>query len=112
MSQTSGQNDPLLADDALPPVEPPNAGFIVQLFVVPGIIVVIIVMVWLVFNWVARTSNDPQQYIHALRRDHASRWQAAVNLANALRLDDAQGKQLRQDSQLARELASILDGEV
>jgi hypothetical protein len=29
-------------DDSLPPVEPPNAAFLVQLFLVPGVIVAII----------------------------------------------------------------------
>ena len=34
---------PLVGDELLPPVEPPSAGFIVQLFVIPAVIVLIIV---------------------------------------------------------------------
>ena len=59
MSEYGHQRPPISADDALPPVEPPSAGFIVQLFVIPGIIVFIIVMIWLLFNWLAQKGNDP-----------------------------------------------------
>jgi hypothetical protein len=50
MSYSSPPRDGLSPDDALPPVEPPSAGFIIQLFVVPGIIVVVVVMIWVMFN--------------------------------------------------------------
>jgi hypothetical protein len=112
MAENPRSDQPMSAGDALPPVEPPSAGFILQLFVVPGIIVVIIVMVWLVFNWVARTGNDPDEFIRALRRNNANRWQAAFGLAGAINASDAQGKALRQDARLAEELASILDSEI
>jgi HEAT repeat protein len=112
MSENPRSNQPLSAGDALPPVEPPSAGFILQLFVVPGIIVSIIVMVWLVFNWVARTGNDPDEFIRALRRNNANRWQAAFGLAGAIKAGDAQGQALRQDAHLADELAKILDEEI
>ena len=36
---------PISPNDALPPVEPPSAGFIVQLFVIPAVIVAIIIIV-------------------------------------------------------------------
>ncbi len=38
MTDTSPVPRPLAPDDALPPVEPPSAGFIVQLFVIPAVI--------------------------------------------------------------------------
>jgi len=103
----------LSPDDALPPVEPPSAGFILQLFVVPGVIVVIIVMVWLMFNWLAQKGNDPRAYIDQLQRNNAVRWQAAVNLANALREpNSASGQELKQDHATAQKLADILDTEL
>lgn len=97
-------------DDALPPVEPPSAGFLVQLFLVPALIVGIIVSVWLAFHWLAQLGNDPQAYVRQLRRDTEGRWQAALNLANDLR--GPAGVTLKADSRLAGELASILTGEV
>ncbi|MBX3411603.1 MAG: HEAT repeat domain-containing protein [Pirellulales bacterium] len=97
-------------DDALPPVEPPNAGFIVQLFVVPAVIVSIIVAVWLMFNWLAHMSQeDATGYIQALKRDNTARWQTAVNLANALQQPD---HPLKKDEGFARDLAALLDAEV
>ncbi len=74
-------------DDALPPVEPPSAGFIVQLFVVPGVIVVVVVMIWVMFNWLAQKGNDRDAFVRALSRNNEARWQAAFNLANALRAE-------------------------
>ncbi|MFM8415359.1 MAG: HEAT repeat domain-containing protein [Planctomycetota bacterium] len=97
-------------DDSLPPVEPPSAGFLVQLFLVPALIVGIIVTVWLAFHWLAQLGNDPQAYVRQLRRNTEGRWQAALNLANDLR--GPGGATLKADPKLAGELASILDGEV
>ncbi|MEI7862939.1 MAG: HEAT repeat domain-containing protein, partial [Planctomycetota bacterium] len=95
--------------DSLPPVEPPSAAFIVQLFLVPGLIVAIIVCVWLAFHWLAHLGNDPQAYVRTLRRDNEGRWQAALNLANDLR--GPGGGALKSDEGLARELGRILTDE-
>src|SRR5215470_18291586 len=95
-----------LPDDALPPVEPPSAGFLVQLFLIPGIIVAIIVVVWLLFHWLAQMGNDPREYVRKLRGNNEVRWQAAVNLAGALH--GAAGDEIGRDSTLAAELAQIL----
>ena len=97
-------------DDALPPVEPPSAGFLVQLFLVPALIVGIIVCVWLAFHWLAQLGNDPQAAVRALRRNTEGRWQAALNLANDLR--GPGGGKLKADEALAGELASVLADEV
>ena len=97
-------------DDSLPPVEPPSAAFLVQLFLVPAIIVAIIVCVWLAFHWLAHLGNDPQAYVRTLRRDNEGRWQAALNLANDLR--GPGGGALKTDETLASELGRILTDEV
>ena len=96
-------------DDSLPPVEPPNAAFLVQLFLVPGVIVAIIVCVWLAFHWLAHLGSDPQAYVRTLRRDNEGRWQAALNLANDLR--GPGGGVLKSDEPLATELGRILTEE-
>jgi HEAT repeat protein len=97
-------------DDALPPVEPPSAGFIVQLFVIPAVIVAVIVIVWALFNWLAHMGTDPRSYVEALRRNNESRWQEAVNLANEL--NKTGNEKIKQDSELARELADLLNSEI
>lgn len=100
---------PMSPDHLLPPVEPPSAGFLVQLFLVPGLIVAIIVGVWLTFHWLAHLGQDPQAYVRTLRRDNEGRWQAALNLANDLR--GPGGAALKADESLARELGRILADE-
>jgi hypothetical protein len=113
VSERASSDRPLSADDALPPVEPPSAGFIIQLFVIPGIIVFIIVMVWLTFNWLAQKGNDPSAYVRDLSKNNANRWQAAVNLTNALRADRGQGSEsLKENTGLAGQLAAILQSEI
>ena len=108
MSQTTPR--PVAPNDSLPPVEPPSAGFLVQLFLVPAIIVAIIVCVWLAFHWLAHLGNDPQAYVRTLRRSNEGRWQAALNLANDLR--GPGGAALKTDETLADELGRILSEEV
>jgi hypothetical protein len=103
----------LSPDDALPPVEPPSAGFIVQLFVVPGVIVLVVVLIWVLFNWLAQKGNDRDAFVRALQRNNEARWQAAFNLANALRAErGASEPTLVTDRELARQLAGILKTEL
>lgn len=112
MSQINGAPPALSPDDALPPVEPPSAGFIIQLFIVPGIIVLIIVMVWVMFNWLAQKGNDPEAYVQALERNNAARWQAAVNLAQALSEGGTQQQAIKNDARVAKKLAGVLEQEI
>lgn len=71
-------DSPLPPDEHLPPVQPPTAGFIVQLFVIPAVIVLAIVGVWLLFsrlaagdqNWQSLVAELDNQNLH--RRDRAA----------------------------------------
>ncbi len=100
---------PLSPNDALPPVEPPSAGFIVQLFVIPAVIVAIIIIVWATFNWLAHMGSDPRSHVEALKRNNESRWQEAVNLANEL--NRTGNEALRKDEAMLRELTTLLQSE-
>jgi HEAT repeat protein len=97
-------------DDALPPVTPPSAKFLIPLFVIPFCIVSSIVVVWALFSWLAQQGGDPQVDIDALSRDNAYRWQAAHNLADALR--NPRHIALREDPAAAQKLAEILSAEL
>ena len=97
---------PLLPDHALPAVEPPSAGFLVQLFVIPFMIVAILVVGWLFVQWLVQGSNNPHEFVRGLRGNSETRWQAAVNLASALA--NPQNESARRDASLARELSQIL----
>lgn len=104
MSKPSEPPGALSPDDALPPVQPPSAGFIVQLFVVPAVIVLVIVMVWVMFNWLAQMGNDPHQYLEQIRKNNDNSWIAAHNLAEELRTSPT----LKTNASVAQELGVML----
>ena len=95
---------------ALPPVEAPTAGFILQLFLIPMMIVSVIVGVWLAFTWMAHLGNDPQDLVAALRVPNESGWQKADILAEMLR--NPSNDQLKKDVLLAENLAQVLRGQL
>jgi HEAT repeat protein len=111
MSDSNPAPKPVLPGNSLPPVEPPSAAFLVQLFLIPGLIVGVIVLVWVLFNWIAHSgSGDPQDYIEALRRNSPDVWQKAEILAEMLRND--RSNDLKGNPALAGELADILDARI
>lgn len=110
MSLPDDGPDRLLSNDQLPPVEPPSAGFILQLFVIPALIVVIIFVVGAGIKWLVERDQDPAAYVRALERDNDGRWQAAHDLADLLR--NPQRADLKQSADLAGKLADILNREL
>ncbi|MCE9544836.1 MAG: hypothetical protein K8T25_04865 [Planctomycetia bacterium] len=105
MSNQPAQNEPLLPYDNLPEVRPPSAGFIVQLFVIPALVVLVIVLVWLLFNWLAHMGGSPTAYVAEMKKGNSNSWQQANNLAEELRRNPA----ARRDPALAKEVATYLD---
>lgn len=101
----SAPDDPITPADTLPEVSPPTAGFILQLFVIPAIIVLIIIMVWMLFSWLAHMGGDPRSYITEMKQNKANSWQQAYNLSEELRQDS----ELRANPELAKELALFLN---
>ena len=69
-TRESGQAARHLPD--LPPVEPPSAGFVVQLFVIPALVVVVVIIVWLLFGKLAGGERDAMEYVRQLRSPTAS----------------------------------------
>ncbi|MCA9118121.1 MAG: hypothetical protein KDA79_23780, partial [Planctomycetaceae bacterium] len=71
--------------EELPPVEPPSAGFIVQLFLVPGLIVAAIIGVWVLFGRIAEGRQDWRELVAELPSGNEQRrWRAALGLAQML----------------------------
>lgn len=98
-------------EDLLPPVESPSAGFVVQLFVVPALIVLVVVGVWLLFGWlVHRTAVQPKDLIQGLRGSSVARWQRAGELATMLHSE--QYADFKRDPEAATDLAAILDDQL
>ena len=110
MHSAAPPETPIAADDMLPPVRPPSAGFLVQLFVIPGVIVLVMVLVWLLVTWLPQMGNDAAANLKAIEGSGANRWQAAVNLANLLR-NDSSGA-LKRDREAAARLSAKLNDEL
>lgn len=73
----------------LPPVTPPSGKFIVQLFLVPGLIVGLIVCMLLLFNWLFSGPRSPEAFLSRLDdNNHEIRWRAAADLAQVLKRDE------------------------
>jgi HEAT repeat protein len=97
---------PPVAD--LPPVEAPSAGFIVQLFVIPAVIVFVVIVVWLLFGKLAGGERDATEYVRLIRAaDDYPRAadRAAFELASLLQNDP----KLASDPKLLGELTDLLE---
>ena len=93
------------ADTALPEIHPPNAGFILQLFLIPMMIVSVIICVWLLFNFISR-GETPTELVRGLQKMNNASWQKAYTLSSLLR---APASELKNDEKLAQELISVLE---
>jgi hypothetical protein len=87
----------------LPPVEAPSAGFIVQLFVIPAVVVAVVIVVWLLFGKLAGGERDAMEYVRMLRSPSAH-WRAAYELASLIQNDP----KLASDPKLLGELTDLL----
>lgn len=98
--------------DDLPVVEPPSAGFILQLFMVPGLIVAAVIGVWALFGQISSSEQDWRQQIVEMRSNNEHRrWRGANGLAQMLRADIELGKdgqQLSRNPAIAKELTELL----
>lgn len=95
--------------EVLPPVQPPTSGFLLQLFFIPLLIVLIIVVVWMLFSWLAHMGSTPQELVKELSRRNNASWQRAVTLAEMLDAAPTGAEMgLRRDRVMAGELARIL----
>jgi hypothetical protein len=84
VSERNFENDLSLPND-LPPVEPPSAGLIVQLFLVPAVIVGVIVGVYALFGKMASRELDWRQLTVDVRSENPHiRWRGALGLAQML----------------------------
>ena len=99
--------------EELPPVEPPSAGYIVQLFLIPALIVMAVVGVWALFGQLADSETDWKQLTSELGSSNEHRrWRAALGLAQVLRnqqiVPDDNGTPLAKQPEVATALADLL----
>ena len=105
-SGDSGKRNPTTLPD-LPKVEPPSAGFVVQLFVIPAVVVVVVIIVWLLFGKLAGGERDAMEYVRRLRSPSAT-WRYAFELASLIQHDPKVGS----DPVLLGELTDLLSHEL
>lgn len=102
---TTPDKPPALPD--LPPVEAPSAGFVVQLFVIPAAVVVVVIIVWLLFGKLAGGERDPMEYIRQLRMPTAN-WRSAYELASLMQNEPA----IASDPKVVGELTDLFSHEL
>ena len=96
----------------LPPVQPPSAGFIVQLFLFPALIVMGVVAIWWMFGLIAVGEQDWRKLLQDLQSQNLHvRNRAMYGLAQVLDQDSRRGEQgqnLRGNREIAQGLADQL----
>jgi hypothetical protein len=89
----------------LPPVAPPSGKFLVQLFLVPGLIVVVALTVVWGFGWLVGGTYSAEQFLKDLRNPNTQvRWRRANDLAQVLPRE----KSLAANPRFALDLAELV----
>jgi len=116
MSRVPQSGVPDNLPEELPPVKPPSVGFIVQLFVVPGLIVGAIVGIWLLFGRMATAEQDWQRLVVELQNPNEHRrWRGAMGLAQILKADlelGDRGQHLSANPEFVSALSQMLGAEL
>lgn len=98
--------------ESLPPVRPPSAGFLLQLFVVPAIIVAAVIAVWALFGKLAGGDVDWRVLVEEIKSPNKHRrWRGALGLAQMLKADQDRGEagaRLAENEKVAEALCGLL----
>src|SRR5437868_12116266 len=91
----------------LPPVTPPSGRFIAQLFLVPGMIVLVAALLLLAFRYLLGGGYAPENFLKQLDSENADiRWRGASDLAQVLKRPESMN--LKADAAFALDLAQRL----
>jgi hypothetical protein len=97
-------------DHGLPPVRPPSGRFIAQLFVIPGLIICVVVLLFLGSTFLVTHEREPVYFLNQLDSDNADiRWRGASDLAQILKRPGAATLPWKADPKFALDLAERLD---
>ncbi|PHS17668.1 MAG: hypothetical protein COA78_02790 [Blastopirellula sp.] len=101
------QPEIFVADNTFPEVQPPNSKFLIQLFVVPGLIVMGALLLVMIPKWLNNaTDGNPEDYLEELEHTNHATWQAAWNLAETMRYD--KNIKIKSDPVFADKLIGLL----
>lgn len=96
------------APKGLPPIAPPSGRFIAQLFLVPGLIVAVAVLIYLGSSYLVRSSHTVDSFLKELDSNNPEvRWRGAHDLAQVLKRPES--LKLASDPKFALDLAERLD---
>src|SRR5260221_14780168 len=99
---SAASNEVPKSDPGLPPVQPPSGRFIAQLFVVPGLIILVLVVLFLLSNYFVNREHDPTQFLQKLDSDNADiRWRGASDLAQILKRPEPATLRWKADAKFA-----------
>jgi hypothetical protein len=91
----------------LPAVAPPSGRFIIQLFLVPGLIVAVVVLGLLGIGYLFGSNHGPEHFLNRLKDNNPDvRWRGASDLAQDLKRPE--NVPLRSDAKFALDLAEHL----
>lgn len=103
-------NDAPKPDAGLPPVQPPSARFIGQLFVIPGLIILVVVLLFIVSTLWVKHERDPSHILSQLDSDNLDiRWRGAHDLAQILKRPEPATLRWKADPTFALDLAERLE---
>lgn len=103
-------NDAPKPDPGLPPVQPPSARFISQLFVIPGAIILVIVLSCVASMVLVDKQKDPNYFLKQLDSENLDiRWRGASDLAQILKRPEAGALRWKADVIFALDLAERLE---
>lgn len=112
MSTDSAQSDFQRLPEELPPVQPPSARFIAQLFLVPGLIVLAIIGLWLLVSRMASVEQDWRSLVTDIQSPHDHvRSRGIFGLAQQLATEQTAvggGPKLSENHEVAQQLADYL----
>lgn len=103
-------NDAVTPDSGLPPVQPPSGRFIAQLFVIPGLIIFVVVLLYIGSTMLVNREHEPAHFLSQLDSNNVDiRWRGASDLAQILKRPEPATLRWKADPKFALDLAERLD---
>src|SRR5580765_8273836 len=103
-------NDAAKPDPGLPPVQPPSGRFIAQLFVIPGLIILVVVLLFIGSTMLVKRDREPDPFLVQLDSDKADiRWRGASDLAQILKRPEPGTLRWKADAKFALDLTERLE---
>jgi len=94
----------------LPPVKPPSGRFIAQLFLIPGLIILVVVVILIGLSNLANRVREPEYFLAQLDSDnHDVRWRGMNDLAQILKRNEPATLRWKTDPAFGLELADRMD---